>query len=717
VAIRALSIRMETAETKLAVSVVVSVHNGGAHLHDCLASLARHRDQFAELLVVDDGSTDDAIDSAKDFGARVLRVGSRRGPANGRNVGAFAATGDILLFLDADVCVHDDAIPRIRERFENEPALGALFGSYDSEPSAPQLVSQFRNLLHFFVHQTSNRRACTFWSGCGAIRRDIFLNSKGFDLSYSSACIEDIELGTRLARHGVHIALDPSIQVKHLKRWTLWSMVLTDIRQRGICWTQLILSSRQMPNDLNLRFTSRISVAMTSLFCALSVLLAVRVLAGKADTLPWWQAALWPAFFGAILALNLPFYRFLSARRGTWFAAAAVPLHLIYFFCCGTALILGMAFHWRSQLALKFGRGEWAPDQANAEVVTGLAGRMPPTGIPVPDANLVKIIESGLLAYLPQCRPDNARVAPRERVANARASEKLISRRIRQGEAVKTDMGQRIRAPAGCLNDALHYALFPGGKRLRPLLTILAARIFSAQDERVVKAACAVELVHASSLIIDDLPCMDDADIRRGRQALHRVYGEEVALLAGIALLNQAYALFSETPELIREAVECIGVDGMIGGQAIDLCADPRGVSLAERDRKTSALMRLALTAGALAAGASRQDVAPLAAAGQQLGQAYQICDDLLDAGLADDSSGKTIGQDLRHHRPSHGARLDADARRAEAVGLVDQVRRSLLDHFGPSIEVSGLTNFIDNNIFAPLSRALQQAGVAAASR
>jgi geranylgeranyl diphosphate synthase type II len=198
----------------------------------------------------------------------------------------------------------------------------------------------------------------------------------------------------------------------------------------------------------------------------------------------------------------------------------------------------------------------------------------------------------------------------------------------------------------------------------------------------VVKAACAVELVHASSLIIDDLPCMDDADLRRGRPALHRVYGEEVALLAGIALLNQAYALFSENPELIREAVECIGVDGMIGGQAIDLCAGPSEASLAARDRKTSALMRLALTAGALAAGASRQDVAPLAAAGQQLGQAYQICDDLLDAGLA-----------------------------------VDQVRRSLLDHFGPSIEVSGLTNFIDNNIFAPLSRALEHASAAGASR
>jgi len=278
----------------------------------------------------------------------------------------------------------------------------------------------------------------------------------------------------------------------------------------------------------------------------------------------------------------------------------------------------------------------------------------------VTEADLIKTIECALLTLLPQCRPDNA----------------------------------------GGLNDALRYAIFPGGKRLRPILTILAARIFAVPGEPVMRAACAVEFVHTSSLIIDDLPCMDDADLRRGNPALHRVYGEDVALLAGIALLNQAYALFGQNTELIREATECIGVAGMIGGQAIDLGAGLEDAALAERDRKTSAMMRLACTAGALAAGASRDEVAPLAAAGQLMGQAYQICDDLLDAGHAGHATGKTADQDSRHNRPSHSARFDAAACYAKVGGMMEEARRSLLDAYGPSHGVNGLVGFIDN-IFA----------------
>jgi geranylgeranyl diphosphate synthase type II len=276
------------------------------------------------------------------------------------------------------------------------------------------------------------------------------------------------------------------------------------------------------------------------------------------------------------------------------------------------------------------------------------------------DADLVKTIECALLALLPQCRPNQA----------------------------------------GGLNDALRSAVFPGGKRLRPILTVLGARIFGVPGEPVMRAACAVEFVHTSSLIIDDLPCMDDADLRRGTPALHRVYGEDVALLAGIALLNQAYALFGQSPELIREATECIGVAGMIGGQAIDLGAGLEDAALAERDRKTSAMMRLAFTAGALAGGASRDAVAPLAAAGQLMGQAYQVCDDMLDAGHAKRATGKTADQDSRHNRPSHSAQFDAAACYAKVGGMMAEARRSLLDGYGDSGGVSGLLGFIDE-IFA----------------
>jgi geranylgeranyl diphosphate synthase type II len=204
---------------------------------------------------------------------------------------------------------------------------------------------------------------------------------------------------------------------------------------------------------------------------------------------------------------------------------------------------------------------------------------------------------------------------------------------------------------------------------------------------------------------------MDDADLRRGNPALHCVYGENLALLTGLALLNQAYALFGETPELIREASECIGVDGIIGGQAIDLGPDIETVSLVERDRKTSSLMRLALTAGALALGASRDEVAPLAAAGQLLGRAYQICDDLRDAEVPSQSSGKTTGQDLRHSRPSHFARLDATAGFAEVARLVEETHCCLIDAFGPRNSVSGLIGLIDN-IFASQYPSLRRLAV-----
>jgi geranylgeranyl diphosphate synthase type II len=279
---------------------------------------------------------------------------------------------------------------------------------------------------------------------------------------------------------------------------------------------------------------------------------------------------------------------------------------------------------------------------------------------PAAERDLARTVECALLAFLPQCQ----------------------------------------RGHASALDDALHYAVFPGGKRLRPILTVLGSRIFGEPGKPAMRAACAVEFVHASSLIIDDLPCMDNADLRRGNPALHCVYGEDVALLAAIALLNQAYALFGRTPELIREAAECIGVGGMIGGQAIDLGVGPGDAALAERDRKTSAMMRLAFTAGALAEGASRDEVAPLAAAGQSMGRAYQIYDDMVDAGHAGHAAGKTADQDSRHNRPSHCARFDAAACHAKVGGAMEEAHRSLLRGYGASDGVKALLGFIDK-IFA----------------
>jgi geranylgeranyl pyrophosphate synthase len=177
-----------------------------------------------------------------------------------------------------------------------------------------------------------------------------------------------------------------------------------------------------------------------------------------------------------------------------------------------------------------------------------------------------------------------------------------------------------------------------------------------------------------------------------------------VALLAGIALLNQAYALFGLNTELIREATDCIGMAGMIGGQAIDLGIGLGDAALAERDRKTSAMMRLAFTAGALAAGASRDEVAPLAAAGTLMGQAYQIRDDMSDASHA---NGKTANQDSRHSRPSHSVRFDAAACHRKVAAMLAEGRSALLDGYGATDGVLGLIGFLDKLFASAAATAL----------
>ncbi|MDQ6708853.1 MAG: polyprenyl synthetase family protein, partial [Acidobacteriota bacterium] len=139
------------------------------------------------------------------------------------------------------------------------------------------------------------------------------------------------------------------------------------------------------------------------------------------------------------------------------------------------------------------------------------------------------------------------------------------------------------------LNEAIRYAVFPGGKRMRPILTLLGAEAAGGDLETALGPACGVEYLHASSLIFDDLPAMDNARLRRGEPALHLVFGEDIALLAAVALFNQAYALFGSSVQLMAEATSCIGVNGMVGGQAVDL--EYRGEP--DASQKTTALMRL----------------------------------------------------------------------------------------------------------------------------
>lgn len=256
------------------------------------------------------------------------------------------------------------------------------------------------------------------------------------------------------------------------------------------------------------------------------------------------------------------------------------------------------------------------------------------------------------------------------------------------------------------LNEALRYAVFPGGKRWRPLLTLLGAELVGAAAAAALPAACAMEFLHTSSIIFDDLPAMDDADMRRGVPALHRVFGEGVALLAALALLNESYCLLARaalengrremSARMIIEAAKCVGGNGMIGGQAVDLSLRGAGQgtdALQSRNLKTMALMRLTLMAGAAACGADEDDATALGAFGASLGAAYQICDDLIDDLGASGAIGKPVKQDARHRRSTCVTELGVEGARRLAAGLVAEGTTSLRQRFGPRPEVELLSD------------------------
>lgn len=319
-------------KTDLSLSVIVPVHCGGDAFHQCLLSLKAAVPPPSEVIVVADGATDGSDRLAEESGFRVLKTSTRGGPARARNIGARTAQGDVLFFIDADVAIPPGAIGRVIEDFKRHPDVAAIIGSYDDAPVAANFLSQYKNLFHHYVHQTAQEEAFTFWGACGAIRRDAFLAANGFDERYRHPSVEDIELGYRLKRAGYRIRLDRALQIKHLKRWTPFSLVRTDFFHRALPWTDLILRERRLPNDLNLKPSHRVSVV------------AVYGLAGSGIGCWWWPQA-WPVAVCAaltLLMLNAGVYRFFIQKRGLWFAIRALPWHWLYYFYSGLGFGVGL---------------------------------------------------------------------------------------------------------------------------------------------------------------------------------------------------------------------------------------------------------------------------------------------------------------------------------------------------------------------------------------
>ncbi len=242
-------------------------------------------------------------------------------------------------------------------------------------------------------------------------------------------------------------------------------------------------------------------------------------------------------------------------------------------------------------------------------------------------------------------------------------------------------------------NEATRYALFSGGKRLRPVLTLLGAELVGGKTDLIIPSAVAVEFIHTSSLIFDDLPCMDNSNERRGKTSLHEKFGEGLAILAAIGLLNASYNLVfvnhTTMPDRAMaahaEIVECVGASGMVGGQSIDL-ALAKGAGVIKhsefetesiRNLKTSALMRLALRIGAILAGANYLELAHLSRFAELLGDAYQLSDDLLD--LEEDG-------ELFEAKTTYALNQNQATANLKLITIIEEAKRVLIENF-PSNE------------------------------
>jgi geranylgeranyl diphosphate synthase type II len=284
----------------------------------------------------------------------------------------------------------------------------------------------------------------------------------------------------------------------------------------------------------------------------------------------------------------------------------------------------------------------------------------------------------------------------------------LEARRVMVDAALDRVLPPEAAEPPS-IHRAMRYSVLAPGKRLRPILVLAGAEAVGGRAEDVLDAACALELIHAYSLIHDDLPAMDDDDYRRGRLTSHKVFGEAIAILAGDALLTLAFRLVASNaarvapPSLVgtvvAEVADAAGTAGMVGGQVVDIESEGKTVTPETLDyihlHKTAALIRAALRVGAQLAGAAPGPVEAISRAGQALGLAFQIVDDILDVEGSLAELGKTAGSDARKQKATYPALHGLARSKERARALVDETKR-LLGPLGSAADpIRGLADFV----------------------
>ncbi|MEM9236358.1 MAG: polyprenyl synthetase family protein [Verrucomicrobiota bacterium] len=265
-----------------------------------------------------------------------------------------------------------------------------------------------------------------------------------------------------------------------------------------------------------------------------------------------------------------------------------------------------------------------------------------------------------------------------------------LAERAEQVDAALNAFLPKARSRPSTIHSAMRYSVFAGGKRLRPILCLAAAEACGGEMVAAMPPACAVELLHTYSLVHDDLPCMDDDDLRRGRPTCHKVYGEGMAVLTGDALLTECFLVLAETPptkrypaaSYVAELAIAGGSTGMIGGQVMDLEGEGKKLAKAQlikiHEAKTAALLASSIRLGAMTANATEAKLEALTTFGRSLGLAFQVIDDILDVTQSTTKLGKTAGKDEAVEKATYPSVLGLDKARREAARLTKRAMDAL---------------------------------------
>ena len=260
------------------------------------------------------------------------------------------------------------------------------------------------------------------------------------------------------------------------------------------------------------------------------------------------------------------------------------------------------------------------------------------------------------------------------------------------------------------LYESMRYSLMAGGKRLRPILCLAAGEMLGGTAEQLMPTACALEMIHTMSLIHDDLPAMDNDDFRRGKPTNHKVYGDDIAILAGDALLAYSYEIVAERTQnvdpvrvlnVVGRLGRAVAAEGLVGGQVVDLQSEGKQVTLETLEfihaHKTGALLEVSVVSGAILAGADDETVARLTEYSRDIGLAFQVVDDILDVTATSEQLGKTAGKDLLAEKATYPSLLGLDGARQKAADLIAHAKEILIPYGDRAMPLKAIADYIAN--------------------